>query len=587
MIRIHPDKWLNFEALSIGGKVFVHRWTELFHRLTLDSYRVRHLNVRIAIQELLGVINDFEIRGADSVNVRDAASEALHLLKEDPIAHTILPNYSLYLGALSQPLTDNKHIGVGLRTLVEQILNTLNGHYRGRLLRDLYTAIEGDDINLVVRLTDVLAADLINEGYDFRHLYWRGEHLLNSSSRTFKDKLEEFLGRFRTRSVEKHSAFFRLVFRNETDAKDCPCVIGEVQLSNEIPLSSQDAESAKFSKPLNIWRYAACSVTALDPFSASRIGAVVLSKALDLFQFSRPNVRLELFPSLLVWSPGGKPQLLPVAQELLGPIRLAKGTLSDGILEILEGKDFKEDYTRHKVILGLQFLRRGLGDLVPHGQFLNLWIGLEAIAGGKVRTDVAVVRKCMAQTVALGHPMRIISDLRDNLDRLKVEWHSAIDIRKTGKTITDQSLWEAVRDPLSRENLLEATRPYPLLQHRLKSIAETFTNPEDIKRSLEHHAMDVEWHIQRMYRIRNAIVHGGVIPEDLTHLVSHLATYLWTTLRFILDEFEDANGVRDIQDFFARTHWLYNRQLTNLDEAKGKEPPYPFLLRPKSMLPRG
>ena len=93
--------WSHSTGINAAGRGFVERWRELFHRLTLDAFRVRHLNLRLAFEELVTVISDVDNIGTDTVNVRDVCSEIVQLLKDDPVANEVLPAYQLYFSILS------------------------------------------------------------------------------------------------------------------------------------------------------------------------------------------------------------------------------------------------------------------------------------------------------------------------------------------------------------------------------------------------------------------------------------------------------------------------------------------------------
>ncbi len=101
MEYIPAPKWANSPGITAAGQVFVARWLELFHRLTIDSYRVRHLNLRLGFEELARVVSDVAEIGIDALNVREVAAEVLRLLREDPVASDVLPNRKYYYGALA------------------------------------------------------------------------------------------------------------------------------------------------------------------------------------------------------------------------------------------------------------------------------------------------------------------------------------------------------------------------------------------------------------------------------------------------------------------------------------------------------
>jgi hypothetical protein len=150
-----------------------------------------------------------------------------------------------------------------------------------------------------------------------------------------------------------------------------------------------------------------------------------------------------------------------------------------------------------------------------------------------------------------------------------------------------EKLWKGLTNSSERETLVEAAANSPLLQHRIATLAQRLGTHSAIKQTLETHAQDVSWHVQRLSRVRNAIVHGGSVPEDLTQLAAHLADYLWTILRDLLDELADPNGVRELRKYFEKGSYLYERVFQTLNESADNPLPYQVLINPRSIWPQG
>jgi hypothetical protein len=93
MEYIPEESWAQATGIGKSGRAFVHRWLELFHRLSLDLYRVRHLNVRLAFEELRAAIFDHKDFQTDYVNVKDLAAETLHLLRQDIVVTKVFPHF--------------------------------------------------------------------------------------------------------------------------------------------------------------------------------------------------------------------------------------------------------------------------------------------------------------------------------------------------------------------------------------------------------------------------------------------------------------------------------------------------------------
>jgi hypothetical protein len=229
MEYIPEENWAQAIGIGKGGRAFVHRWLELFHRLFLDLYRVRHLNIRLAFEELRAAISDHKDYQTDYINVKDLAAETLYLLKQDLVVAKALPQSQLYHGVLAQTSSD-KSLPAGLFVLMEQACEIFRRDYRKVILQELRSAIVADDVDRTIQLTSILASDLIGDGYDHRHLYWRGEYFKKSPQRPFNEKLNDLLNDMDDVVQETHTVATRLIFNRPDLANECPSEIGDVKI---------------------------------------------------------------------------------------------------------------------------------------------------------------------------------------------------------------------------------------------------------------------------------------------------------------------------------------------------------------------
>jgi hypothetical protein len=91
-------------------------------------------------------------------------------------------------------------------------------------------------------------------------------------------------------------------------------------------------------------------------------------------------------------------------------------------------------------------------------------------------------------------------------------------------------LLASLHDTSTRNDLLTAIEPEPLLSIRLRKLVEVANDGGEAKLWLQAHHDRLSWHIQRLYRLRNEIVHGGDLTIDLPLVCSHLAQYLHDVL---------------------------------------------------------
>ena len=81
----------------------------------------------------------------------------------------------------------------------------------------------------------------------------------------------------------------------------------------------------------------------------------------------------------------------------------------------------------------------------------------------------------------------------------------------------------------SRNRMYELLEEYPVLRSRIALIAALNTTKK-LKEYIEKYIQRVTWHLYRMYRTRNSIIHSGEVPHNIKYLGEHLHSYVDTTL---------------------------------------------------------
>lgn len=94
----------------------------------------------------------------------------------------------------------------------------------------------------------------------------------------------------------------------------------------------------------------------------------------------------------------------------------------------------------------------------------------------------------------------------------------------------------------NRDNLYALMDDNENLKYRIFTYSEHFKTVKRINRLLNNHTQKVRWHIRRIYRARNLIVHNGGAPSSINVLVENLHCYLDLFLNqlidFVVDDFQ-------------------------------------------------
>ena len=92
-----------------------------------------------------------------------------------------------------------------------------------------------------------------------------------------------------------------------------------------------------------------------------------------------------------------------------------------------------------------------------------------------------------------------------------------------------------------------------LMKYRLKKIKSRLFNHKDkFSDYLKRHEKNLLWHIARIYRLRNQLIHEAAIKQDIENVTSNLRYYLVFLLNQIIIYFVNTQERRIItlEDFF-------------------------------------
>ena len=130
--------------------------------------------------------------------------------------------------------------------------------------------------------------------------------------------------------------------------------------------------------------------------------------------------------------------------------------------------------------------------------------------------------------------MTQIQDFNKNLkDNLRKEDYEYIlsEIKAAGcekRKIFQLIFLEQYKD--LRTEVLTKLANYPVLRSRL-CLLSSMNTTKKLNAMICAYVQRVKWHIYRMYRTRNAIVHSGEVPRNLKYLGEHLHSYLGSVVQ--------------------------------------------------------
>ncbi len=539
--------------MQIKQRFFIQRILELLHRETIDSYRARVLNPRLVLQELTDVYDGFmEGRIKRYEDLAFCKNETLSLLKKDNTILFIAIDKIFFQHQLLQKINKENcnELYPKIRTATRTILRE-NTNYLNRVLAITDELIqkpekkdpfpELDELNA---LCGILATELLKKRYTKSFLRSFCYTIFVKKSEGFDIDFQKLVEFASSEGVD-YSIWFKVYSPSVLEEK-WPVspdweVVSEIPQKSGLPFRVQNFSSEKRNN-LFLGR----NIKAPDHFSALQIAKQELAEIFDLVRLAHHNNKIDLQPNAVVF-PTDRPHLAGMPQ--VKHIPDGKFPDGDGVLNMLKnkipkilGKDIETE-TKEKVKSSIRYLRFGHEAVELEHQLINYWIGLEYLFSNEKDSTFSRIKEIFPALHALVYFQRNIK-----------EFHQAILQNELAK-MTNKFNEEKITCMLEEE-CLESIRDdhyedYPLLSYR----AWRFKNKilkKGIKNYLDRHRKHLVWHLARIYRARNFIIHEAKYSFVSQTLTSNLRYYLTFSLSFIIDYFasEDIDA-RNLQEFFA------------------------------------
>ena len=77
-----------------------------------------------------------------------------------------------------------------------------------------------------------------------------------------------------------------------------------------------------------------------------------------------------------------------------------------------------------------------------------------------------------------------------------------------------------------REEIYSLLSDYPLIRSRIYQLAASYSKRESLLADINRFERRLTWHLKRLYRTRNTIIHSGEVPASLKELGEHLHSYV-------------------------------------------------------------
>lgn len=546
------------QPLPVGLLLMAQRLEEALSDYTLDSYRAPALNSHSRAYELRHAVQSTRrgefVRGLLPPIVEELAES----IATDSAAQELLGPTTEQFAKLDQwPLKDLQALEVRARYLSAALSRGYEAALRDRLIALIPTGREKRDIQ---RLATDLATEWVLRGYAADYVYFVVRRFFFSDqgadlSVDSEGALTAFFDLFGDKETE-----WSVVFRGSQDlgllAGALPGLVTIVP-KEELP-EPEGARERDFLDGHDGPFVRVEEFKRLDPRGVSMVAEKYLETIASVAQLHDHRAVFDWVGPIWVYNDQQrvvlKSRKRAVERQASGGGRNFHERLARTVTRI--GPAGLSGPSWNRITSTLSLHSAALQARRPEEQLLALWVALEALLPlSEAESRITKVIELTVPLLARQYPVKLIKGLQRDLRRcVPKELVEALKKVPAAPTYFEMcSLLiasETAQD--ARDELYAALGHNPLLKQRLYQVSEGLLSSDRIRETIDAHERRVTWHLFRMYRVRNMIVHTGRSLPYVESLVENLHAYVLRIMRLVEDSLDEEDTPADLDGALLR-----------------------------------
>lgn len=540
MLREQNDGLLRQKGVDEKVVPFYQIWQELVNEKTMDIYQYRILTSLSALEELAEVLRK-TLAGIfiNDANIESCREETLYILNTDMILEkyyrAIVNRLKYCLG--QKPKNDAEK--TRLYALVKYTVTEIMPKYELYAVEELKASILEGNLNEISMYANIVASQAAHNGWSSQAL----NDLLRffRENKTFDEQWSLFEETILDTEQKGHEVLIHIPFRNQRNGDDLDTlgILRNLGLETYTyrQLNTEFGEINDISSLLNAGkRYFRVQVLAFDVYAAAHKAIRKISDLLNLGSFYNLVSAWNLSAvSFVVINKANKYHKAFNAEQLYKTYDYLDS--SGKVFEYTKNIfiDDNKRALREKLTGTFGYANISRASLFQEEKYMNLWVALESLARTRMYPDIiSNVKQTVPAAMSLRYIYRIVRNYVEDCIRCKVEFdfpNHHIDMKQESKQTIVKETIEVFRTQELYSILLRKCEVNSLLKYRTETVYKILNDMAMLKDKVKNHHDRVEWQIQRLYRIRNEIVHSALQNETslimyIEHLYDYLSTYI-------------------------------------------------------------
>ncbi len=579
-MRIFPESMYRQLPSDSSQRFLIQVWYSMLHQNSLDSYRVPCMNPINIVRELRTLMSKTEVLPVHW-DIIMCVKETSIILERD---HVVKKHFTLHYTRLQPllasiakiPQKDAKTVSSYLSPIIYYLKDfaaELENNYLALAVKELELLINQPNMKPEIRrLLGNLLSTTLDTGHSIEAVFSIAMNVLPAkSAKDARNQPPTFDKRLKsaTHILQSPKENYEVVFRLDNFSRFEPELteIKPISFSRTWQWKQLPVAHEKFAGAVGPVVYAGVTVDAHDQHAAVQSAKNTLGSVLDIIRFEFEPQPIRLNDQAMVrkseprneeFKPVHTGTVVPNPRSNVTHAQLAQFTQQ---LNAILQRNNIEPSSHKRIEAAFRYYRTGCDSLHFENKFLNWWMALEfLLSSGNGQSIIDRVQKPLCSILVQTYARKHLASFLGALRYCKVQdvdgMYSVADFYRL---IIDQARFD---------RLVAALDNYPILQTGLEWLHVNIVGAANIKDFYIRHQRKLNWHIQRIYRMRCDIVHSAGYDLGLSLLSANLEYYLKSMLEYMLTVFASNPMLNSIDEILVRAEALTKQILNDLGNGK-------------------
>lgn len=520
--------------------LFIETLEEVLFYYSFESYKLPALNSHFLCLDMLQTKHNIDTKSISEGNFIPLSEEFEDTLERDIVLKTYIPEIDVLLKRRNKLGAIVDYRNSELKTKISKYteaaayiceVSRSNNIYLTTIYDLLIDNIfaetsEYNNWNAIYLLTRTLATELVNGGYSAEYITEELKNAFLDREKVVQCEKQILIDLFNRFTFERKS--YQVVFGINAETARILKYFKEINVKTP---------SNDIKKKLNLKHRGDCIVEVIvenvDKHQAANAAYGYINTIIGLHRISQHHKPIYIKPIAQVNEIDEK--FVVISTKI---IKMRNNILLRANNENQIQSYFFDEQLLNKIDPPETFFRavslhnNALDSKEPTNQLLDLWTAVETLIGfrsgdeDKINVVCDILTSILNRTYLYSHITQLHKDIMAVCGKNGEDTLSSI----AGE---EQPVWKlakilSVKDfQKDYDKLYHLCEEYPLLQYRMEYFSKkVFVNSESVYKELVRHKSKLRWHIMRIYRNRNMIVHSGEYMPYLNVILGNLHYYI-------------------------------------------------------------